>query len=63
MKIVVDRARCNGLGICESLAPSIFELSDDGKVELKSDIVTEQLRDAVDEAIDGCPFHALHLQK
>jgi ferredoxin len=31
MKIVVDRAKCTAIGICESLAPAHFEVNEDGE--------------------------------
>lgn len=63
VKIVVDRARCTGLGICESLAPDHFEVNDDGELVLLDENVTdEQLRE-VEEAVRGCPTEALRLQR
>ncbi|MEP6631669.1 MAG: ferredoxin [Lapillicoccus sp.] len=34
VRIVVDRGRCSGMGICESLAPEHFEVGDDGVMRL-----------------------------
>ena len=34
MKIIVDRARCAGLGICESFAAEVFEVKGDGRREV-----------------------------
>lgn len=30
VRIVVDRGRCSGMGVCESIAPDRFEVGDDG---------------------------------
>lgn len=61
MKIIVDREKCTGLGICESLAPEYFEVNDDGDLELlKNDVDGKDLAD-VEEAIAGCPTLALRL--
>jgi len=30
VRIVVDRDRCTGLGMCEAEAPDLFEVQDDG---------------------------------
>jgi ferredoxin len=62
MKIVVDRAKCTGLGICESVAPEAFEVDDDGNLVLKVDAVPDQLLDQVQRAIQGCPTGALRLE-
>ncbi|WP_040863162.1 ferredoxin [Nocardia niigatensis] len=59
MKVVVDRSKCTGLGICESLAPAFFEIDDNGElVQLKEDITDDELA-AVEEAVQGCPTEAL----
>jgi len=63
MKVIVDYARCTGLGICESMAPDIFEVNDDGAlVLLKEDITDEELQ-SVEEAVAGCPTEALRIER
>lgn len=63
MKVVVDFAKCTGLGICESLAPEFFEVNDDGDlVLLKEDISADELL-GVEEAVAGCPTEALLIQR
>ena len=61
MKITVDRSKCTGLGICESLAPNVFEVDDDNNLVLLTDEVSEDLLEGVEEAIAGCPTEALRL--
>jgi len=61
MKIIVDRAKCTGLGICESLAPDVFEVNEEGELVLISDDVPEGGLDDVKAAIEGCPTEALRL--
>lgn len=62
MKIIVDRAKCTGLGICESLAPDVFEVDDSGDLVLRTDTVPDgQLAD-VEAAVAGCPTEALRLE-
>ncbi|SDU69390.1 ferredoxin [Gordonia westfalica] len=61
MKVVLDRARCTGLGICESLAPEFFEIDDDGSLLVLKDEVAEADLMEVEEAISGCPTEALRL--
>ncbi|MFI9408668.1 ferredoxin [Nocardia gamkensis] len=61
MKVVVDRSKCTGLGICESLAPLFFEVDDSGElIQLKEDIADDELA-AVEEAVQGCPTEALRI--
>ena len=60
-RIEVDRDRCTGIGICESLDPDHFEVLDDGSLAvLKAAVADDELEQAV-AAIDGCPAEALRL--
>lgn len=61
MKIAVDRDKCAGLGICESLAPRYFEVDDDGALGLKHDILEDGDLSDVEDAVAGCPTEALGL--
>ncbi len=61
MKILLDRAKCTGLGICESLAPDVFEVNDDGDLVMLADVVPDGMLDDVEAAIAGCPTEALRL--
>ncbi|WIX75233.1 ferredoxin [Amycolatopsis carbonis] len=63
MKIVVDRARCTGLGICESFAPEVFEVDDNGDLVLSSETVPDGLESEVEQAVTGCPTEALRLEQ
>ena len=63
MKIIVDRTKCTGLGICESLAPGVFEVDEDGDLVLLTDEVPEGGLDSVEEAVAGCPTEALRLER
>lgn len=62
MMISVDRARCTGLGICESYAPDIFEVDDEGELVLALDTVAPEMLDAVRQAVASCPTEALRLE-
>jgi ferredoxin len=63
MKIELDRTKCTGLGICESIAPEVFEVNDDGDLVLLTDEITDDQRADVEQAIEGCPTAALRLQR
>lgn len=61
MRIHVDYDKCTGLGICESLAPDVFEVNENGELELATELVPDgQLAD-VEAAVDGCPTEALRI--
>ncbi|WP_433575025.1 ferredoxin [Nocardia brasiliensis] len=59
MKIVADRARCEGHGMCEALAPNLFRVGDDGIVEPLADAAAESDLDLVQLVVDSCPVEAL----
>ncbi|MFE7569911.1 ferredoxin [Streptomyces sp. NPDC057539] len=59
MKIAVDRGRCTGIGICESISPAYFEVGDDGVLILVRETVGEADREQVEEAVRSCPAAAL----
>jgi ferredoxin len=63
VKVAVDFNKCTGLGICESLAPDLFEVNDEGElVLLKEDITDDELQ-SVEEAVAGCPTEALRIER
>ncbi|AIG78549.1 Hypothetical protein AJAP_28555 [Amycolatopsis japonica] len=62
MKIVLDRGRCTGLGICESLAPDHFEIDDNGDLVLLDEVAEGDALAEVEAAVAGCPTEALRLE-
>ncbi|MDQ7807841.1 ferredoxin [Amycolatopsis sp. A133] len=61
MRIDADRAKCDGLGMCEAMAPDFFEVGEDGTVVVLDDRPGEQHRQDVAAAVDACPVLALKL--
>jgi ferredoxin len=62
MKMHIDTERCNGNGVCESIAPEVFEVGDDGIVHLLTEDLTEDMRDDLQASCDQCPTQALSLE-
>lgn len=62
MRIHADRARCEGLGMCEAMAPDHFEVGEDGFVEVLDEQPGEEHRTDLTAAVDACPVLALSLQ-
>ena len=62
MKIVVDRDKCEGLGMCESMAHEYFEVDDDDVMQILDEHPPESDRDKVDAAVQSCPVLALSLE-
>ncbi len=60
MKVSVDEDRCAGHGMCLTLCPEVFDLTDDGwAVAAEGDVPAEH-EAAVQEAIQCCPENAIH---
>jgi len=62
MRIVVDRALCDGHGMCEAMAHEFFELDDDDVMQLLDESPPESERAKVHAAVQACPALALSLQ-
>ena len=62
MRIVVDRERCDGHGMCEAMAHEYFELDDDDQLVVLADSPPESDRAKVHAAVQSCPALALSLQ-
>ena len=60
-KIKVDFDLCESNAMCEALAPDIFELDDDDFLQLNSDVVTDENRERVVQAVAACPRAAISL--
>lgn len=57
--IKVDRNRCEGHGICADVAPTHFELTDDGELRILTADVTPDDLSAARSGVDVCPVRAL----
>jgi ferredoxin len=59
MKVTVDDQCCRGHGVCTTLCPEVFSLTEDGySVAIASDVPTE-FEEATREAIECCPEQAI----
>ncbi|MEV0218529.1 ferredoxin [Streptomyces sp. NPDC050704] len=61
MKLDADRARCEGHGLCEDVAPEVFELDDDAVVVLLHEEVPEELERKAEAGARVCPVAALRV--
>jgi ferredoxin len=62
MRIVVDRDRCDGHGMCEAMAHDYFELDDDDVMTVLDETPPESERGRVHAAVQACPALALTLE-
>ncbi|TIC83891.1 ferredoxin [Nocardioides sp. GY 10113] len=62
MKIKVDFDLCESNGLCEAMAPDVFELDDDDLLHVHTDETTPENLDAVKQAVAACPRAAISLE-
>jgi ferredoxin len=58
-RVEVDRDTCVGSGSCEYTAPDVFEVGDDGVVQVTGPVNGDDKR--VRDAVEECPVGALKL--
>jgi sterol 14alpha-demethylase len=63
VRVVVDRGLCQGHGVCESEAPTVFSVSKQGELTIVEETPGEQLRTQVEAAVKFCPTHALSIEE
>lgn len=51
---------CIGCGLCASICPEVFSMTDGGVAQASSDVSAEQ-EDSVREAADSCPVGAIEV--
>lgn len=62
MKVVVDRQRCDGNGVCMGIAPEVFDVDDDMHLHVAEEIPhSPELRRRIQQAVTSCPILALKL--
>jgi ferredoxin len=62
MRIVHDPSACASLGMCEAVAPEVFEIGSDGALRVLNRAPDDGLRDVVEEAVEACPTGALRIE-
>jgi ferredoxin len=61
-RVVADRSRCCGYGLCAQVCPEVYKLDADGLVHLDSDIVPPGLEESAREGAAACPAEALAVE-
>jgi ferredoxin len=60
--VVVNRATCAGIGICEAIDPERFEVQADGKTHvLKGYLEDDDALDVARDAVERCPTQSLQI--
>jgi len=61
MRIVLDRPRCEGHGLCEEAAPDLMHLDDDGELIIDREEIGDAETATANAAVRTCPVAALRL--
>ncbi|MEV6071360.1 ferredoxin [Nocardia sp. NPDC052001] len=61
MRLEPKPGRCEGHGMCVTLAPTLVDLDDDGHVTPLGDTVPDDELDVARLTVASCPVQALHL--
>lgn len=63
LQVVVDGTRCKAYGLCVSIHPEVFDLPKGATVaHVLRDVIDEDDRRDVEEAIRACPAQAISLR-
>lgn len=62
MKVVVDRSKCSSIGLCEAVAPDIFEIGPDGTLHILIEDISADRRRDLEQACENCPTQALSIE-
>ena len=61
MKKVIIQPGCITCGLCEFLAPNVFEVTDVSRVKKDADV--EKYEKEIDQAIKECPVQVIEFEK
>jgi ferredoxin len=61
MRITLDEAKCDGLGMCEAEAPDLFRVDNDGSLIILDPTPGEDRRAELEAACEACPTQALSI--
>jgi ferredoxin len=61
MKVIVNRALCDGNGNCVREAPELFAMSDDDTLLVLKETFDDAYREKAEAAVQSCPKNALRL--
>ena len=59
MRVVVDRDRCIGSGMCTTIAPALFDMDDDGVLIVIKEAPAPNEQSSLLDAVACCPVNAL----
>lgn len=61
-KVIIERSRCCGYGLCAAICPEVYKLDSNGIVYVENEFVPEGMEDAAREGAAACPAEALRVE-
>jgi ferredoxin len=61
MKIIFDRDKCKLHAQCRGAAPELFSFAPYGSLVILDENPPEELREALQDAVDACPEQAISI--
>jgi len=62
-RVIVDRSRCCGYGLCAQLCPEVYKLDENGLVFVESDLVPAGQEEEAKEGAAACPAEAIVIEE
>lgn len=62
LRVIVDRSRCCGYGLCAAICPQVYKLDAEGLVFVDSDLIPADLEESAREGAIACPAEALVIE-
>jgi len=63
LRVIADRSKCCGYGLCAQMCPQVFKLDEGGLVYLESDVVPAGFEEEAREGAAACPAEALLVEE
>jgi ferredoxin len=63
LRVIVDRSRCCGYGLCAQLCPEVYKLDENGLVFVDTEIIPGGLEEEAKEGAAACPAEALVIEE
>lgn len=60
MQIIINKEKCIGCGTCAAMAPSVFEIADDGKAEVTNS--EGDTPENIEMVAKACPVQAIEVR-
>ena len=59
MKVIINKDKCLGCGMCVGINSDVFDFDDDGLAVADSDKISDENIEEIKDAINSCPVGAI----